>query len=132
MTREQQIRYAIFVAESVLRIYEEKYPDDKRPRKAIEAAKAYLADQTEENRAAAYAAARAAYSANDAAYTAHDADDVAYAAYAAGAAAYTAYDARAAAHDADDVAYAAYAAYAAGPAALKTIIEYGLQLLKED
>ena len=63
LDKTNKIRYAVFAAELVLPIFEEKYPDDDRPRKAIEAAKAVI---IEENRLdvaaadAAYAAARAA------------------------------------------------------------------------
>ena len=80
MTHDQQIRYAIFAAEQVINIYEEKYPDDKRPREAIEAAKRYLADKTEGNRQAASTAADAAYAAAYAAHAAHAAANAAYAA----------------------------------------------------
>jgi hypothetical protein len=85
------VKIAIECAEHVLHFYEDKYPDDKRPRLAIDAARKYLSDPNEENRkAAAYAA---------------DAADAAAAAYAA----YAAY----AADAADAVAYADAAAYAA-------------------
>ena len=95
---------AIFAAESVLHIFETKYPDDKRPRKAIEAAKAYVTGDI--NREELREACRAAYAAADAAYAAADA---AYAAYAA-----------AAAYAADDAAAdAAYAADAYADAAIK-------------
>ena len=102
--------YCLFlsdVAESVLPIFEDKYPDDKRPRKCIEGIRLYHAGEiglseltqlSDAAHAAASAAARAA--AHAAAYAAHAA---------AHAAAYAAHAARAAAHDA---AYAAYAAYA--------------------
>ncbi|MDD5006754.1 MAG: hypothetical protein PHS33_09675 [Candidatus Omnitrophica bacterium] len=128
MTHSQQVQYAIFAAEQVLDIFEKEYPDDKRPRKAIKAAKAYLRNPTEKNKnaaaraadaayAAARAAARAAYAAAraaDAAYAAADAADAAYAAYAAARAA--------------DAAYAA--AYAAARAEMKKrIINYGIKLL---
>ena len=70
MSRPQYLAYAIFAAEQVIHIYEKKYPDDDRPRKAIEAAKAVLTNDTKETRvAAAYAAAAAA-----AAYAAAAAD----------------------------------------------------------
>jgi hypothetical protein len=111
LTKETRIKYAIFAAEQVLYIFEDKYPDDSRPRKAIESAEEYLNNPN----AAAYAAADAADAA-DAAYAAADAADDAYAAYAA---TYAAADA-AYATDADDAyaAYAAtYAAYAAADAA---------------
>jgi len=101
------VRLAVFSARSVLHIFEERYPEDKRARRAIEAAEAWLDDPT------AYAA-YAAYAA-DAAYAAYAAN-AAYAAYAANAAAaYAAYAAYAAAD-----AYAAYAVYAAAYAANAT------------
>ena len=56
-THKMKIQYAVFAAEQVIDIFEKKYPDDKRPRQAIEAAKAYIEDPSGENRnAAAYAA----------------------------------------------------------------------------
>src|SRR5690606_40470249 len=58
------------VAESVLHIFEAKYPDDSRPRKAIKAIRDYHAGLISRNELDAYAA----YAAYDAAY--------AYAAYA--------------------------------------------------
>ena len=151
MTHEQKIQYAIFAAEQVIDIYEKKYPDDARPQKAIEAAKAYLKKQSKENRdaadaaayAAAHAAAYAAYAANAAnaaanaaahaaayaAYAAYDAADAAAnaAAYAANAA-YAAYDAANAAAYAANAAYAAYDA--ANAAMKKKIVLYGLKLVE--
>ena len=62
MSHEQKVQYAIFAAEQVIEIYEKKYPNDDRPRKAIEAAKNYLKDKSLKNKkaaAAAYAAAAA-------------------------------------------------------------------------
>ena len=60
MTRPQYMAYAIFSAEKVLGIFEKKYPNDKRPRLAIEAAKVVLEKDTKENRKKAYAAYAAA------------------------------------------------------------------------
>ena len=65
-TKEQCVKYAIFADEQVIGIYEKKYPEDKRPRKAIDAAKEYLKDPSEKNKAAAGDAARAAGDAWDA------------------------------------------------------------------
>ncbi len=98
-TKEENQQIAIGVAELILYIYERKYPDDKRPREAIRAARDYLAGiiNVEEFRIKKHAA-YAAYAAADA--------YAAYAAYAAVADAYAA-----------DDAYAAYAAYAAADAA---------------
>ena len=63
-TKEQSVKYAIFAAEQVIGIYEKKYPEDKRPRKAIEAAKEYIKDPSDKNKKTAYdAAAYAAYAA---------------------------------------------------------------------
>ena len=61
VNQKQAIKVAIFSAELVIDIYEKKYPEDKRPRQAIEAAKAYLKKPNEANKnAAALAAAYAA------------------------------------------------------------------------
>ena len=67
MGKTQKGKYAIFAARSVLKIFEDRYPEDKRPRKAIEAAEKWLAEPTEENRRAAANAANAAYAAANAA-----------------------------------------------------------------
>jgi hypothetical protein len=119
------------IAESVLHIYEEKYPNDARPREVIAAARAYARgeiteEQINERRKSAYTAAydaaydfaAAAYSAAYAAAYAADAADAAYAAYAAGTyyAADAAYAAAysAAAYSADATAATYAATYAAG------------------
>ena len=106
MTRQKYLAYSIFAAEQVLDIYEKKYPDNKKPREAIEAAKKVLENDTPENRKAAAAAAA------DAAY--------AYSADAAYAAAYAATYA--------DAAYAA----AARKEMQERILEYGLSLLVKE
>jgi len=96
---------AIGFAEKALPIWEAEYPEDMRPRRAIEAAKEWLKNpsDTDTVTAANTAASAAARSANAVAYAA-------YAAYAAAAAARSA-------SAADAAAYAAYAAYAAAYAA---------------
>ena len=99
--RRVQVQFAVLCAESVLHIYENQYPDDNRPRKAIEAAQNYLKKPSNAAAKAANAAAKAANAAAKAAYVAK----AAYAAYAAYEAAYAAYAAKA--------AYVAYAAKAA-------------------
>ena len=71
LSKENRIRYAVFAAEQVIDIYEKKYPNDDRPRRAIGAAKAVLKKNTDETRYAAYAA----YAAADAAAYAADAAD---------------------------------------------------------
>ena len=88
LTPEQNRLWAIACAELVLPIFEEKYPNDDRPRKAIEAAKDKSQDAT-------YAAA-AAWASSWVAYTAY----ANYAAYAADAAWAAAFD-----PNADDAAY---------------------------
>ena len=57
---KEKLSLAIQCAEKILFIFEEKYPDNKHPRQAIEAAKTCLANPTEENRKVAYNAAEAA------------------------------------------------------------------------
>ena len=94
MTKKENLKIAIFSAEQVLNIFEKKYPNDNRPRNAIEAAKEVLRKNNIENREKArYAAdADAADAAANAAYYAADAADAAADAYyAANAAYYAAY-----------------------------------------
>ena len=57
--KRQSVQMAIFAAEQVIDIYEKKYPDNKKPREAIEAARKVLENDTKENRDAAYAYAAA-------------------------------------------------------------------------
>lgn len=99
--------YAADCAEHILHFFEEKYPDDKRPRLAIEAARKYANGDI-----IAADAANAAHAANAAAANAAAAD---------AAAAHAAY-----AH----AAHAAYA-YAAADAARKIEIDWQLKLLKK-
>jgi hypothetical protein len=109
-TQRDSVALAVFAAEQVIGIFEAARPGDDRPRNAIEAARASLADPSLASAAyAANAAAdAAAYAARADAYAARAA---AYAARAAAAAA------RAAAYAASDVdAYAAYAAAGVGDA----------------
>ena len=81
-TKEDSVKLAIYAAELVIEIYEKKYPNDDRPRKAIEAAKAYL--KTPSDAAADAATDAAAYATDAAAYAAYAAARaVAYAARAA-------------------------------------------------
>ena len=109
MTRPQYLRYAIYSAMQVIDIYEAKYPDDKRPRAAINAAKKVLKNDTPENRAAAYrAAVSAAYS----------------------VAAWAAYSAAWAALVAEAQAEAASASAASTDAMKSKIINYGIKIMK--
>ena len=103
MTRQQYLQYAIYAAEQVIELFEKQYPNDKRPRLAIEAARKCITDNSRAARDAARAAGAAA---RDAAWAA--ARDAAR-------------DAGAAARD---------AAWAAGAAMLNKIITYGIELLK--
>jgi hypothetical protein len=146
MDHKQKVGYAIFAAELVINYYESEYPNDDRPRKAIESAIAYIAGKKPAHtaayaaanaaRAADYAADYAAYSAaHAAAYSAYSAANSANSAYSADyAAAYSAYSAYSADYAA---AYSAYSAdYAANAAAyaetLLKILEHGLTLLGGD
>src|SRR3990167_7599371 len=70
LDRKNKIRYAVFAAEQVLDIFEKEYPEDKRPRKAIEAAKKVAEDDSEENRRDSNVAANASYAAALAAHVA--------------------------------------------------------------
>ena len=54
------VRFALASARRCLDNFEVKYPEDNRPRQAIEAAEAWVNDQTEEKSSAARSAARSA------------------------------------------------------------------------
>ena len=134
MTHEQQIRYAIYAAEQVIELYEEKYPDDKRPRQAIEAARLCLDNPSEENKTAAWSATWSAWSAwsaaRSAAWSAAWSATEATAWSARSAAESAAWSARSAAESA---ARSAAESAARSAAALKKmqlkIINYGLRLI---
>jgi len=123
---KDSVKLAISAARLVLHKFEEYYPNDKKPRKAIEAAEAWLANPCEETREAAMEAADAASAAASDAYAASAAASAAasdaYAAYAAASDAYAAAsDAYGAAYAAASDAYgAAYAAASAASAAADT------------
>ena len=136
LKKEQSVKIAIYTAEKVIDVFEKKYPNDDRPRKAIEAAKAWLKEPTGTNRAAAKAAAAAAAAAaanDDAAANAANDDAAANAANddAAANAAYAAVYAAAAANAADAAnAAAAYATVYAAKTKLKTdILNYAIKVL---
>ena len=122
MKRKQCIQYAIYAAEQVIDIFEKEYPDDKRPRKAIDAAKLYLEKPTKENKAAASSASSASYASSAASASAYAAS----ASSSSAAASYASY--AAVSSYAASASYAAYAAYAA---AIKIkILKYGISLLE--
>jgi len=56
-TKWDSVELAVYAAELVIGIFEKQRPDDKRPRQAIEAAKAWLKDPSEKTSAAASGAA---------------------------------------------------------------------------
>ena len=95
---------AIEFAEKVITIWEREYPEDMRPRKAIEAAKEWLKNPSTAAANDAYVAYAAAYTAGYTAAAARDAANdaaanaAAYAAASAASAAYTAHYAAAATH----------------------------------
>ena len=99
-TKKQNVKWALLCASKVLSIFEQQYPQDKRPRLALEAVENYL---KKPNHATNYTA-NTAYHAADAA--ANAATAAANAARAARAAAYAAYTAANAAYAAANAAYA--------------------------
>ena len=56
ITKPQAVEIAVAIAEKVLVIFENREPNDKRPRAAIEATKAWIANPTEANKTLASAA----------------------------------------------------------------------------
>src|SRR3990167_6533377 len=99
-TKKDSMTFAIYAAELIIKNFEKEYPNDKRPREAIKAAKKVLFHDTKKNRDAA---SDAAYEAFSAAFTADSVASASSAASAASAAFYTA----------SAAFYAASAAYAA-------------------
>jgi hypothetical protein len=116
-TKQDSIELAIYCAELSLPIFEKEYPEDKRPREAIEAAKACIKNPSKKNKDASYAAyAAASYAAAASASYAAASVSASYAAAAASAAA--AYAAAAASVSASYASVSAsYAAAAASAAA---------------
>ena len=139
--KPNKVRYAIFAAEKALHLFEKRYPDDERPRLAIEAAKKCIGLKgvpsdaaSDAARAASAAASAADWAARAASWAASAA---AWAARAASwAASAAASDAAWAASDAaSDAAWAARAAAWAASDAVRymqiKILNYGLSLLDE-
>lgn len=60
MTKKQNVQYSVYAVEKVIDIFDQKYPNDKGPRKAIEAGKNYIKSPTAANKSAAAHAADAA------------------------------------------------------------------------
>ena len=131
LNKIRKVRYAIYAAEQVIKIYENKHPDDTRPRDAINAAKKYVKNPCKKNKTAADTAAHAAIFA---AYYAADASNSAIfaAAHAAAHAADSAYYAAAhAATYADSAYYAAAHAADSAAAIKKRIIQYRIKLIQK-
>lgn len=59
-TKQQNVKWALLCASKVLSIFEDIYPNDKRPRQALEAVEAWLNNPSEETKIAANAAVNAA------------------------------------------------------------------------
>jgi len=145
MARDQCVAYAVFAARQVLDIYEHAYPEDMRPRRAIEAAEACL--KAKGSAAAESAAWSAAGSAESAAWSAaRSAGSAAWsAARSAGSAAWSAARS-AAAESAESAGSAAWsAAWSARSAAaesaesaatyqamLSRIVDHGITLLEKE
>lgn len=90
MSKIQYLTLSIFSSEQILHLFENKYPNDKRPRLAIEAAKAVLFNNTEENRRICAKAEISAMDASNDVYNTegfHNCDSYSNAAYAAARAA---------------------------------------------
>uniref|UniRef100_A0A6H1ZGZ0 Uncharacterized protein n=2 Tax=viral metagenome TaxID=1070528 RepID=A0A6H1ZGZ0_9ZZZZ len=126
--KNQRVRYAIYAASLVLKYYEDCYPDDDRPRKAIQAAKKYLKNKN-------IWSARSAAASAESAWSAASAESAASAAWSAASAAWSAAARSAAASVAASVASAAWSAAARSAECyaetLTKIINYGLRIIKE-
>ena len=130
-TKKDRVRFAVFCAELVLPVFESEYPDDKRPREAIQATKNWLKNPNRENRLTARATAgvavRAARVAAEAADWAAKAAD-----WAAKAAWATAGVAVRAARVAAEAAIRAAGVAGDDPSIRDKIIDYGIKILREE
>ena len=63
VNKKKCVMVAIYSAELCIKNFEDKYPNDKRPREAIESARKVLKNDTKKNRSAALSAAWSAWSA---------------------------------------------------------------------
>jgi len=137
LDKRQRVRYALYAAEGVLGIYEHRSPRDRRPRKAIEAVKAWLNGPSENitspTNLCAQASAAAAYAAGDAAIDASyaAANAAAAAAYAAAEASYNPISS-AGPYDAAYASAAVYSASAANAVMREKCLNYGFSLLNEN
>lgn len=127
-------RYAVFAARLALPVFESEYPNDDRPRKAIEAAEDVIKRNTAENREKARLAADAAWAAVVADVSCVVVDRSSWASWASWASRAAAYAAWTAAWEyrTADGANAAMAALAAADTAktMIKILKYGMELLK--
>jgi len=118
-TRKDSISLAIYAAELCIDNFEKAYPNDDRPRNAIEAAKAVLKKNTKKNReaaqSAAWSAAKSARSAESAAWSVAKSARSAWSAAwsAAKSAAKSARSAWSAARSAESAAWSAWSAQSA-------------------
>jgi hypothetical protein len=135
MAYAQYVSYAVFAAEQVIANYEAVYPNDTRPRDAIEAAKKCISDPSEANKSAADSAAESAAesAARSAAWSA--AESAARSAADSARSAWSAADsaARSAADSAArSAADSARSAWSAAESAMRIkILRHGLELLEE-
>jgi len=138
MSRKQYIAYAIYAAEQVVDIYENRYPNDNRVRQSIETARKVLKRNTKKNRDAAMVAREASWAA---ARAARAVDCNAMASWAAGAASWASWAAdcnsKAAVRAVDLAAVwaareASWAAREADEEMMIKILNYGISLLKNE
>ncbi len=91
LTHTDKIKYAIYIAEKTLHFFEERYPNDDRPRKAVEEAKTYISNPKKQTGPAIYAIEDEAYSAYLTAENSQNSVNASYAALAAYVAIITVY-----------------------------------------
>jgi len=120
LTPLNNVRFAIFCAEQVLPIFEEKFPhNNNNPRKSVNAAISYVLNPSHESSIAAHYASEVAATNNSASVNTKEA----YAAYAASEAAY------AVATPTVSATAAARCALQANPKVEQAIVNYGILLI---
>lgn len=132
LNKIDRVKYAVYAAEQVIDIYEKEHPNDKRPRKAIEAAKIYINNPNINNNEYS-SIINAASNAHNAYTDMYSNNTAPYNVIRAGYAAYSASEAAYAVHgDTKNVEYSAINASVAASDSelLIKIIRNGIEILK--
>ena len=132
-TKRDRVRFAVYAAGLVLHKFEEKYPDDNRPRETLNLVKKWLKNPRSVTRDELERAGSAAWNAESAAWSERNAENARSAVWrSAESAAWSARNAAwSAAWSAENAESAAWSARNAEKKITTKIINYGIELLRK-